>query len=1047
MIRRVVEASLEFRFLVVAIAAGVMLVGVWQLREMPVDAFPEFEPPRVEIQTEAPGLSAAEVESLITLNLEELVSGTAGLETVRSASVPGLSSIELIFEPGTDLMRARQLLQERLSLSYTLPNVSKPPVMLQPLSATSRVMMIGLTSEELSTIDISVLARWSITPKLLGVPGVANVAIWGQRPRQLQVYIDPEQLRAQGVSQDQIISTAGNALWVSPLSFLNASVPGTGGWIDGPNQRLTIRHELPISSPEDLAQVVVDGTTVPLEAVTQVAEGHPPLIGDALLDDGTGLLLVVEKFPGANTLEVTRGVEEALDDLRPGLSGLKIDTSIFRAATFIEAAIDNIAVALLIGGLLLVLVLAIFYLDWRAALISFVAVPLSLVAAVLVLHALGATMNLVVLAGLVVALAAIVDDAVIDVENIDRRLRQHRRDGTGGSTASVVIEASLEMRGPIVYAALVIVMTVIPVLFLGGISRSFLEPLAVAYVLAMFTSVVVAMTVTPALSFVVLSNTTRRRSETALARSLNLAYRTVLSKIVARPRPAFALAGAVVLVGLGVSALLGQSLLERRVTVPSFEERDLLVEMVGPAGTSHPEMDRIVTRATSELQSIPGVRNVGAQIGRATTGDQVVGINSSQIWVSIDPSASYGATVAAIVETIDGYPGFDGNVQPYLEGKITDVFMGTGEDIVVRIYGPDPDVLGPLADNVRRRLMDVDGLVDLHVDSQVLEPHVEIEVDLAKAERYGLKPGDVRRAAAAVFSGIEVGSLFEEQKVFGVVVWGAPEARQSLTSVRELLVETPGGGHARLGDVAEVRVAPVSTIIRHDAYSPYLDVLANVSGRGFGQVTKDVKRALQELQFPLEYHPELVEAQGGRSDSRGRVLSVSLAAAIGIFLLLQAAFGSWRLALLVFLALPSALLGAVLAAAAGSGIMSLGSLIGFLAVFAIAARTSISMIRHLQHLERDVGRAVGPELVQHGARERLVPILLAALALGLALLPLVALGHRPGMEILRPMAIVMLGGLVTSTLLTLFVLPVLYLGFDNWRARSNVGTPQEGEAR
>jgi len=335
MMRWIVETSLSLRLLVVGIAAALMVFGVTQFRGMPVDVFPEFTPPYIEVQTEALGLSAAEVESLITLNLEELLSGTSWLKTIRSRSVPGLSALLLIFEPGTDIYRARQLVQERLTLAYTLPNVSKRPVMIQPLSATSRVMMIGLSSKDVSPIQMSVLARWTIRPRLMGVPGVANVAVWGQRERQLQVLIDPERLRAYGITQDQIIRTAGDALWVSPLSFLNASFPGTGGWIDTPNQRLGVQHILPISSPEELAKVPVVGRPVRLGEVATVVEGYPPLIGDALVGNGTGLLLVVEKFPGANTLEVTRGLHAGLDALRAGLPGVEIDPQVFRAATFI----------------------------------------------------------------------------------------------------------------------------------------------------------------------------------------------------------------------------------------------------------------------------------------------------------------------------------------------------------------------------------------------------------------------------------------------------------------------------------------------------------------------------------------------------------------------------------------------------------------------------------------------------------------------------------------------------------------------------------------
>src|SRR5437867_683489 len=426
MMRWIVGSSLQYRFLVVGIAAAMMVFGITRLGHMPVDVFPEFAPPTAEIQTEALGLSAAEVENLVTLNTEELLAGVPWLKTMRSRSVPGMSSVQLIFQPGTNLMQARQLVQERLILSYLLPNVSQRPVMLNPVSATSRTMMIGVSSKKLSPLELSVLARWTIKPRLMGVPGVANVSVWGHRERQLQVQIDPERLRAHGITQEQIIKTTGDSLWVSPLTFLNASFPGTGGWIDTPNQRLGVQHVLPISTPEDLARVPVDGAKVRLGDVATVVEGHPLLIGDAFHNAGAGLMMVIEKFPGTNTLEVTRGIDAALDALRPGLPGVDVDSRIFRAATFIEMAFDNLTTALVLGGLLVVVVLGAFLASWRTAVISLIAIPLSLLTAALVLYVRGATLNTMVLAGFVIAVGAIVDDAIVAVDQVVRELRRLR---------------------------------------------------------------------------------------------------------------------------------------------------------------------------------------------------------------------------------------------------------------------------------------------------------------------------------------------------------------------------------------------------------------------------------------------------------------------------------------------------------------------------------------------------------------------------------------------------------------------------------------------
>jgi CzcA family heavy metal efflux pump len=977
----------------------------------------------VEVQTEALGLSADEVESLITLNLEELLSGTSWLRTIRSQSVPGLSSILLVFEPGTNLMHARQLVQERLTLAYTLPNVSKPPVMLQPRSATSRVMIIGLTSKEVSLIQMSVLARWTIRPRLLGVPGVANVAIWGQRDRQLQVLIDQERLHAQGVSQEQIISTAGDAMWVSPLTFLDASFPGTGGWIDTPQQRLGVQHVLPISSAQDMAHLPVDGTVRRLGDVAEVVEGHPPLIGDALVNGTPGLLLVVEKLPEAHTLAVTRGVEAALRALQPGLPGIEI-APIFRAASFIETAFANLTSVLLVGGALVVLGLGACLSNWRSGVISGVAIPLSLVAAAVVLYWRGATINTMVLTGFVVALGAVVADAIMDVENVMRRLRQHRQEGSDKSTASIMLETALQVRGAMVYALLIEVLAVMPIFFMEGLSGAFFKPLATSYALAVLVSMVVALTVTPALGLLLLRKAPLESRESRIVSWLQRGSEAVLARIVRRPRLAYIAVAVLVLVGLVVWPQLSQDLL------PSFEERTLLIDLEGMPGMSHPAMYRMASQVSRELRSIPGVHHVGAHVGRAVTGDQVVGIHAGQLWITLDPTADYAKTVAKIQETVDDYPGLDGEVETYLTERAREALTGEGEAIVVRIFGPERDVLRRLAQGVRQALAGIDGLVDVQMEGQVEEPQVEIKVNLAAAERHGLKPGDVRRQTATVFAGLGVGSLYEAQKVFDVVVWGAPETRQSLTNIREFLLETPMGGRVRLGEVAEVRIAPTPTIIQHDAISRRIDVVANVHrGRGHGAVVREVNRRLQDVKFPLEYHAELKGEYVERQATQKRILDVAIAAALGIFLLLQAAFRSWRLAFVTFVTLPIALVGGALAAFAGGSTLSLGALIGFLALLGVTARSGILLLKHYQHLEQHGGEPFGPGLVLRGTREQCVPIVMTATTIGVALVPLVLFGAMTGIEIVHPMAIVILGGLVTSTLLTLFVVPALYLRF------------------
>ncbi len=1031
MMRWVVAASLRFRFLTVAIGAGMMFFGGLQLEDSPVDVFPEFAPPRVEVQTGALGLTASEVEQLVTVPLEEALDGVDGLDEMRSKSVSQLSSIEMIFEPGTDLLDARQLVQERVALATpTLPAWARPPVLIQPLSATSRVMKIGLSSDAYSLRELSTIARYTIRNRLLRVPGVANVAIWGQRQEQLQVQVNPVRLRANAVTLSQLRTATANALDAGLLQYASGAVIGTGGFIDTPNQRLHIEHVLPIVSPRDLAKVTIAqraGRPVRIGDVARVQEFHQPLIGDAVINDGEGLMLIVEKLPWGNTLEVTEGVEEAMRMLAPALPEIEVDTTIFRPATFIDAAIGNLGNALLLGVLFVIVVLITFLFNWRTALISMVAIPLSLIAAGLVLHLRGTTVNTMVLAGMVIAVGVVVDDAIIDIENIVRRLRQHRHEQTGRSTAKVVLDASLEVRSPIVYATFIILVSAVPIFFLEGLTGSFFRPLAISYTLAVFASMVVALTVTPALALILLSRASLDVRQPPVVRVLQRRYVAVLSRIVEAPRRVFLAATAILLAGVAVLPQLGQSML------PEFKERDFLMHWVAQPGTSRAEMVRITKQASTELRGIDGVRNFGAHIGQANNADEVVGINFGENWISVDPAADYDDTRDAVQEVVDGYPGLFRDVQTYLKERIREVLTGSSDAIVIRLFGPDLDTLREEADVILAAVEGVDGIVEEHVDLQVEIPQLEVEVDLAAAQQHRIKPGDVRRATSTLIAGDEVNDVFRQGKAFDVNVYGTRQTRQSPERISRLLLDNPAGKLVRLGDVADVRMVPTPNLIERTDGSRRIDISANVQGRDLGSVVEDVEAALAGVQLPQAYHVEVLGEFAERQQAQTRLLLFAVGAALAILLLLQASFRSWRLALLNLLTLPTALVGGVLAATVSGGVISLGSLVGFLTVMGIAARNGILLISHYQHLEQQEGETFGPALALRGARERLAPILMTTLATGLALVPLVVLGQLPGHEIEHPMAVVILGGLVTSTLVNLFMVPSLYLRFGRPR--------------
>jgi Cu/Ag efflux pump CusA len=771
-----------------------------------------------------------------------------------------------------------------------------------------------------------------------------------------------------------------------------------------------------------MAGLPIDGAAQRLGEVVKLVDGHPPLIGDALVNGAPGLLLVVEKFPGVNTLAVTQGVDAALRAMQPGLPGIEL-SSVFRAATFIETAFANLTSVLLVGSALVVLVLGAFLYNWRSGVISGVAIPLSLVAAAFVLYLRGATFNAMVLAGFVVALGAIVADAIIDIENVMRRLRQQRQEGSDTSTARLMLETALQVRSTLDYALLIEVLAVVPIFFLGDVSGAFFQPLAISYALAILVSMVVALTVTPALGLILLPKAPLARRESPLVQGLQRVAEAVLARTVRTPGLAYGALGVLVVVGLVVGPRLNQALL------PSFQERHLRIEMEARPGMSHPAMARMASQVSNELRSIRGVRAVGAHVGRAETGDQVVGMNAGQIWLTLEATADYDQTVAKIQETVHGYPGLAGRVDTYLTERTREALTGEHDGIIVRVFGPDRDTLRRLATEVEQTLAKVSGIAEVQVERPTEEPQVQIKVDLAKAERYGLKPGDVRRQAATVFAGLGVGNLYDSQKVFDVVVWGAPETRQSLTSIHEFLLETPTGDRVRLGEVAEVRIVPTPTSIRHDAIARRLDVVAHVpNGGDHGAVVSAITRRLQDIKFPLEYHAELKGEYVERQAAQQRVFDVAIAAALGIFLLLQAAFRSWRLAVVAFVTLPIALVGGLLAAFVGGNLLSLGALIGFLALVGVAARSGILLITHYQHLQQR-GETFGPGLVLRGTRDQFAPIVMTAAALGAALVPLVLFGTRAGLEIVHPLAVVMLGGLVTSTLLTLFVVPALYLRF------------------
>ena len=1034
MLSLIVRSSLKFRFLVVAGAVTLLVLGVLQLPKAKIDVFPEFAPPKVEVQTPSLGLTASEVEELVTVPLEEALNGAPGLDRLRSKSVPQYSQIILEFKQGTDLLLARQLIAERIAIvAHQLPTWASPPVIIQPLSSTSRVMKIGLSSKTMSTIDMSMTAYWKIRARLLQVPGVANAPIWGERIRMFQVRADPIRMQANGVSLEEVMKATADSLDAGLLRFSAGGFIGTGGWVESPNQRLNVQHSLAIQNEKDLAEVPVslrsDGSAIVIGDVADVVIDHQPLLGDAVINGSTGLMMIVEKLPWANTLDVTAGVEAAMREMQPGLPGIDVDTTIFRPATFVEDSISNLSDSLIEGSILVVLVLALFLFSWRSALISLVTIPLSLTASLLVLYWRGTTINTMVLAGLVIALGAVVDDAIVDTENIVRRLREHRLSTTDTrSTARVIYDASLEVRGAVVYASLIEALALLPIFFLTGLTGAFFRPLAITYALAVIVSMLVALITTPAMSLIILRNAKLERRESPLVVFLQRVYMTALRPIVRKPLAAYATVGVIVVAGFAIYPRLGQELL------PDFKERDFLMHWVTKPDTSIEEEVRITTASAKELQAVPGVRNFGSHIGQAFLADEPYGVYFEKNWISIDEDVDYEETLARIQTVVDGYPGLRRDVQTYLKERIREVLTGSSDTIVVKLFGPDLETLRQTAESIKNMMDSVDGVIDENVQLLQESPQVLVTVRLDDAEKYGLTPGQVRRAAATFVTGEEVGDIFRDGRAFDVWVWTSPEARSSLTAIENLPIDTPSGGVVRLEEVADVEITPKPSSIPHENGERVITIGANVSGRDLGSVASDIEGKLDDMEMPFGYFARVSGEYAEREEANGRLLNYGLIAAVGIFLLLVTSMRSTRLASLSYFTLPMALVGGVLTAYIfGNGVLSLGSLVGFFTILGIVARNGIMQISHFQHLEAEEGVPFGPELVLRGAKERLAPILMTALTTGLALVPLLLAGNIAGHEIEYPMAIVIVGGLVTSTLLNLFVVPSLYLQFAKRR--------------
>jgi Cu/Ag efflux pump CusA len=1014
-------ASVRFRYLLVVLAAGVMILGVSRLTHMSVNTLPETAPVVVQVQTEALGLSAPEVEALVTVPLEKnLLEGVLGVTDVTSDSIPGLSAIDLHFAPGTNLYQARQLVQERLTSAFVLPNVSKPPVMLQPVSSSGNVMIIGLTSHALSQIDLSVLARWTIVPRLLGVSGVANVSTFGQADLQLQVLVNPAVLAAHQLSVEDIVDATGNSQLVTPLSYLSGSTPGADGFLENSNQRITIRHVLPFGTPDNLAQIpvaILANKPVLLGSVATVVDGHQPLIGDAMVGtDSNGLLLVVQKLPNASVTSVTRGLDEALTQLKPALAGVHVDSTLFRPATYLDSAVSTDRLAILVAAALALLALLLLLLSVRFAVVCLVAIAISLTGATMVLQWRGYTFSSIVLLGLLLALAVIVQDAVTSTAVVMSALAKSTGDEPVLPVTSRVALAYREFGRTFVGASAVALVCLVPLFVATGLTATFLRPMVLAFGLAVVTSMLVALLISPALAAVLLAAGTKREPwGLVVARGLRSAYSVVL-------RPLLML-GVWPLWAVSLIAVAGLAITLPMIhpSPPIFQDRDLDVAWTGAPGMSLTELNRITALADRELLAIHGVQQVSATLGRAATSDQIDNTNTGHIWIELKPTADYAKTVAAVDAIVAGTPGMRGTVSTYETDSTTGVLAAASGDADVRIYGPDLPELTRLAYGVRSMMSKVHGLGSPHIQEPVVQPTINVQVNADAAQLYGLTPGDVRREAGTLMLGLTVGNFFQQDKVFDVVVKAQPDLVSNLTDVENLLIDYGNNSQVRLGSVATVSLGAEPEDIQHDQFSPFLDITAPVTGGDAGLVDAAINRGLTGMSFPLEYHAQL-EAQSSGGTSRPQFISFIIAALLGIVLIGQAAVGSWRLTLLAMAAiLPPVAVGGLVAHNMGS--TSLSAAAGLLAVVVIALRQAIGVIGRIRRRHVADGGELTRDLLVTGSAESAASVIISTLVTVLMLLPFIVLGETAGTETVHGAAVVIASGIGVAALVNLLLLP------------------------
>lgn len=1029
MIDAILRFSLKNRLLVIAAAALVLVYGTLTVLKLPVDVFPDLNRPTVTVMTEAPGLAPEEVETLVTQPIETAMNGASGVIRVRSSSGVGLSVVYVEFDWGTDLYRDRQIVSEKLQLAKERLPSTVSPAMGPVASIMGEIMLIGMSSKTMAPMEVRTWADWVVRQRLLTVPGVAQVIAIGGGVKQYQVQVSPERLKHHGFSMDDVERAVAGS---------NANT--TGGFVEKQGQEFMVRNLGRARSPADIEATVVGvrgGVPVTLAQVAEVR--FAPMIkrGDASVNGEPAVILSVQKQPGADTVALTREIDKVLADLKQTLPReIALKGDLFRQAHFIEASIANVEEALRDGALLVLVVLFLFLLNFRTTFITLTAIPLSFVITFLFMKAAGISINTMTLGGLAIAIGELVDDAIVDVENIFRRLKENRQRPEPLPALRVVFEASSEVRNSIVFATVIVVLVFVPLFAMGGIEGRMFVPLGIAYIVSILASLLVSITVTPALASYLLprAKATAHEEDGWLVRHLKRANAWVLSRTLSRPRPVLFVSGACVVLAMAAVPFFGREFL------PPFNEGTATVNVIAPPGTSLAESNRIGSIAERQILKVPEVLSVGRRTGRAELDEHAEGVHYSEIDVDLKPSArSRRVVLDEIRERVKVIPGVSVSVGQPIAHRLDHLLSGIRAQIAVKLFGPDLDVLRAKADAIEAAMAKVPGVVDLQVEKQVLIPQITIAIDREAAARHGIQPGALSETLETALNGRVVSQVLEGQRTFDLVLRFDEATRDSVQALEAALIDTPDGQKIPLATVGRVVEAQGPNVINRENVQRRIVVQANASGRDLAAVVTDVKRAVSEqVQLP----PGYFVTYGGQFESQAeasRLIGLlGLVSLCGIFMALFLHLRSVNLVLQVMLSIPLALIGSVAAILVTDRVMSVASLVGFVTLTGIASRNGIMMVSHYLHLMREEGEGFTREMIVRGSQERLVPVLMTASTAMLALIPIALSAGEPGKEILQPVAVVILGGLFTSTLLNLVVTPPVFYLFGRKAAEAHL---------